>query len=147
MALAERVVALQGWPLTTSLLCLCAEALAADPACVDSSVGRSFEATADCGDSATSRNGVMDSAAAAPAAATRQNLHVEGGSADVATAAGRRGRNMDERLHALSGVVLAVALLDRLTASVKLAERRAGSCRVKAGPQSLHARGGAVFPQ
>ena len=145
LSLAERVIAQQGWQLATSLLCLCAEALAADLARSDTSVGAIYEATAGCSDAAASHNGVSDSAAAARAAAARRSLHSEGGAADVAIGAWRHGYNADKRSNAMAGVVLAVALLDRVAAYVILVERRAGSCQVKAGPHILHARGGTVY--
>jgi len=129
VSLAEEVVVLQGWRLATSLLRLCAEALAADPARSNPSVGPSFEATAGCGDAAASHdgNGVMDSLAAGAATATRRSLHSASGAADVAIVARRREHNMDKWLSTVSGIVLAVALLDRLTASVRQEEQRAGS--------------------
>jgi len=127
VSLAEQIVALQEWQLATSLLCLCAEALAADPARSNSSVDPSFTATADCADAAVSQNGVLDSVVAARPVETRRRHRPVNGAADVATRPWHHRHNMDKGLHALSGVVLAVALLDRLTACVKLAERRAGS--------------------
>ena len=94
--------------------------------------------TADVDGQTASRNGLPDSVAARAAAALR-SLDLARGTTGAANGTGRNEHHMKKRLTPMSAVALAVALLDRTAASVKVAERRAGSIRLEAGPHAVQA--------
>ena len=143
VSLAEAIVALQEWQLATSLLLLCAEAVAKDPARSMLSAMHSLAQTAVCG--AAPQHGTMDGTAAARAAATGRGPNSASDTASVANGARHHGCDAQKHLTPLSGVALAVALLHRMASTLKaLPEQPTGLSLLKAALMSVvpHTRSG-----